>query len=465
MVLLMSHTYNSRRLGFAMRNHKIKILIMLPVALCLVFLSGCLMRISADNLYRLPQISEDYLRLQAHINTVLSEGAEFSAPTGGPNRQSVQVKDLNGDGVDEVLAFFRITGYSALKIYIFERVDGDYSVAEVITGIGSAIESIRYVDMDGDGTKEIVVGWQLGDALSHMEIYSLNDFNAVLLQSAEYDGITIVDLNGDGTEDVLVVRLPSMESEAVAQIFYMTPEREVLTAQASLSTGIESFQRMMRGFLADGAPAVFVEGEGTFENGTFVTDILAFNGGVFSNISRRTASGVSDANVRYRRILSADINDDGVLKVPTPRRLLSPLETAYYAMDWFSFDSRGLSSLALTTYHNPTDEWFLILPRDWRGQVTVRREDVVSGERTVIFSHITYAEGPFEDFLRIFRLTGDAREERSRLPGRVRLLAEGTSVYAFEILVPPDSFGLTINEEIIAENFHLIFSDWLAGTI
>jgi hypothetical protein len=319
--------------------------------------------------------------------------------------------------------------------------------------------------MDGDGVMEIIVGWQLGDALKHMEIYSIKDFHAVLLQTAEFEGITVYDLNGDGNDDVITVRLPSQDSGAVAQIFSLMPDGEIVTAQARLSNGIEVISRVMRGALIDGVPAIFVESEGRFDEGGFVTDICAFRNGDFVNISIKGLSGVSEETVRHRRILSADINNDGILKVPIPRRLRAQSETAYYAMDWYSFNSNGASRLALTTYHNHTDEWFLILPLDWRGRVSVRREDVVTGERTVIFSFIAGEEGPFEDFLKVYRITGDAREERARLPGRARLISEGNAVYAFELLAQPNSFGLTFSERLIRDNFRLIYSDWLAGTI
>ena len=95
----------------------------------------------------------------------------------------------------------------------------------------------------------------------------------------------------------------------------------------------------------------------------------------------------------------------------------------------------------------------------------MRREDVVPGERTVIFSYISEEFGPHGDFLNVYKITGDIREERARLPGRVRLASEGTAVFAFELLAPPNSFGLTFDETIIRENFRLIYSDWLAGTI
>jgi len=430
-------------------------------------LSGCL-NISAEDLYSLPEVSEEHIRLQWQINTVLNQGAVFSPPSGGPNRQAVQLRDLDGDGINEVIAFFSIPDDSSLKIYIFQMVGGDYAVAEIIEGVGTSIQSVRYVDMNGDGVMEIVVGWQMGDALRHMTIYSIKDFHAVLLtQPVEYESITVYDLNGDGNDDIIAVRLPSLESGAEAEVFMLMPDAEMVSAEVRLSSGVESITRVLTGKLIDGVPAVFVESEGRFEKGDLVTDICIYRDGSFTNISTKGSSGVSEETVRETvrmRILSSDINKDGVIKVPMPRLLRAQSETAYYAIDWYSFNSMGYSRLALTTYHNNTDEWFMILPFDWRGKVSVRREDVVTGERTVIFSYISGENGPHEDFLKVHRITGDAREERARMPGRVMLITEGMAVYAFELLAPPNSFGLTFDETLIKANFRLIYSDWLAGT-
>ena len=440
-----------------------KTALILMISLAALVLAGCL-RVSADDLYKLPEVSEEYLRLQAQINTVLSQGAEFSPPTGGPNRQAVQLKDLNGNGINEVLAFFSVPGESTLKIYIFRMIDGDYTVAEVIEGTGAAIESVRYADMDGDGIVEIIIGWQMGASLKFFTIYSIKDFHGVLLAREEYSELTVFDLNGDGNDDIVALRLPTQEIGALAMFYTLMPDGEIVNEEARLSSGIEAITRVLTGRLLDGVPALFVESEGRYEEGSFVTDVFAFRDGGFSNISLQVSGGISEDTVRQRIIYSSDINKDGIVKVPIPRLLKAQSETAYYAIDWYAFNSSGAIQLALTTYHNNFDEWYLILPLDWRGRVSVRREDVVSGERTVIFSYIVGEEGPYEDFLKVYRLSGEIGEERANLPGRTVLMSEGASVYAFELLAPPNSFGLTFDETLIKENFRLIYSDWLAGT-
>ena len=444
-----------------MRMGAKRILITIIAAFITVSLSGCL-RIAAEDLYSLPHASEEYLRLQRQINSILDLGAEFAAPTGGPNRQAVQFKDLNGDGESEVIAFFSMLGDSKLMIHIFDFIDGDYTVTEVIEGVGSGFESVRYVDMDGDGVVELVVGWQMGVALKHMTIFSIKDFHSVLLAERHFAEIAVLDLLGNGNSSVVAISLPTPESGAAAEMFTMMPDGEIVSYEARLSIGIETISRILAGKLLDGAPALFIDSGGRFDDGGLVTDICTYRDGSFVNISAKSASGISDETVRSL-ISSSDVIKDGIVKVPMPRRLRAQSETPYYAIDWYAYNSLGHSSLALTTYHNNFDEWFLILPFDWRGKVSVRREDVVSGERTVIFSYITGDNGPYEDFLKIHKIFGETREERAKSGGRVRLLSDGASVYAFELLTEPNSFGLTFNAALISENFRLIHSEWLEG--
>ena len=438
------------------------IIISLLIPVLVLLLTGCL-RVTAEELYALPVVSEEYLRLQAHIDELLNQGAEFAPPTRGPNRQAVQLVDLNGSGIAEVIAFFSIPGESALNVYIFELIDGDYTIADIIEGVGTEIESVRYIDMDGDGMLEIVIGWQM-QSLRFMSIYSMAGFhNQVLVSGVEYTEISIFDMSGDGTDDVIIFRLPTQETGAAAEVYYLMQDGEIIREEARLSNGIESISRIMTGRLIDDSPAIFIDSEGTFENGSLVTDILAEHRGNFTNVSMISETGISEDTVRHRMAIS-DINKDGIIKVPALRLLIAQSETEYFAIDWYSFRSSGYSNLALTTYHNNFDEWFLILPSDWRGKVSVRREDATPGERTIIFSYFANPEGPHNDFLKIFKLSGENAQERADTGDRILLMTEGNSAYAFELLARPNNFGITFSESVIKENFRLIYSDWLTGS-
>jgi hypothetical protein len=392
---------------------------------------------------------------------ILSQGAEFAAPTRGPNRQAVQLRDLNGTGANEVIAFFSVPGESTLKIYIFELVGDDYTVADVIEGVGTEIESVRYVDMNGNGTMEIVVGWQMGATLKYMSIYSIGGFhNQLLVSGEEYAEITTFDTTGDGTEDVIIFRLPTQETSAISTVFSLMQDGEIVSEDARLSNGVESISRIMTGRLSDDVPAIFIDSEGRFEDGSLVTDILSRQEGVFSNITLQPTSSVSDLTVRHR-MNSSELNTDGIIKIPELRLLIAQSETEYFAIDWYAFMSNGRRTLAMTTYHNNFDEWFLILPFDWREKVSVRREDLTPGERTIIFSYFESEQSTHEDFLAITKLSGDNAVVRATRGNRTLLIVEHTAVYAYELLASPNSFGITFDDNMVRENFRLIHSEWI----
>ena len=149
-----------------------RVLAALLLALTGLLLSGCV-NSTIDELLSLPQPSEEYLELQKSIDEIIRSGAVYSAPSAGSYRQSVQLYDVNGDGVNEALAFFNIAGEKPLKIYVFRLRGSRYETAAVIEGDGTEIASISYLDMNGDGWAEIVVGWKMGSDIQMLNIYSL----------------------------------------------------------------------------------------------------------------------------------------------------------------------------------------------------------------------------------------------------------------------------------------------------
>lgn len=460
---MLLNAVNEAREGGSVHKRKYFISVICLILLMLT-VSGCF-RITADELYSLPQASKEYLKLQELINTVLSSGAEYSPPTSGPNRQSVQMKDIDGDGSNEAIAFFTIAGDKPLKIYLMKQTGGVYRTVDVIEGDGAAIESIRYADMDGDGVSELIVGWQASAALLHMAIYSIKDYQHVQLASTDYSQIETSDMNNDGNSDVIVLRLPSSQFPAEAEMFSIMPDGEVSSNLAPLSKGIESIVNVMKAKLSDGIPALYVEGR--YPGGNMVTDILAWRYNHMVNVTSNTTSGVSEETLRAFKIDSIDIDQNGVVDVPSPKLLVSSSNTQYYTTEWYAFDRFGNKNKIFTTYHDFSDEWYLILPDDWTDKITVRRDDTVPGERTLIFTYIAHsdvtgAQMQPVDFLKIYTLSGDNKEDRAKLEGRFEPLATyGDKIYAAEILT--NEIGITVDKAMVCDNFRLIYSDWTNG--
>ncbi len=102
-----------------------------------------------EELYALPELPERYTALNKQLSAIQESGAEYAAPVSGSNIQPVQMVDLDGDGREEALAFFRQSdGEKPLKIHIFTADDDNsYRQAAVIEGSGLAI-AVDYSDIE-----------------------------------------------------------------------------------------------------------------------------------------------------------------------------------------------------------------------------------------------------------------------------------------------------------------------------
>ena len=124
-----------------------------------------------QELYSLPQLPPKYDALNQCLSEIISGGAEYAAPTSGTNIQAVQMVDLDGDGQEEAVAFFRnAADEKPLKIYIFAAEGESYRQMAVIEGSGTAIYSIDYQDLNGDGEMALLVGWRVSTDLQALSV-------------------------------------------------------------------------------------------------------------------------------------------------------------------------------------------------------------------------------------------------------------------------------------------------------
>ena len=174
----------------------------------------------------------EYESLESQIDALLTNGAEYAAPTSGSNLQSVQMIDLDGDGSEEAVAFFRrASDKKPMKIYIF-KADGDsYERYAVIEGASSQIYSVNYADLDGDGLKEILVGYKSSSDVQGLAIYPLSPGTSESLLTTGYSRYANLDMNGDGKQELLII---CSDEESTARVDYYDWDDGALHAKSSL---------------------------------------------------------------------------------------------------------------------------------------------------------------------------------------------------------------------------------------
>ena len=466
-------------------RRKLKMLLLAGLAL---LLSGCFFR-PADDLYQLPERLAGYDNLDQSIKEIRADleqrsgvSSEYAVIFAGENTSTIQLQDLDGDGDRETaVTFLRLPGAEKpIKICFFTRHGADeYRFSGMIEGEGTAVYRVDFADLNNQGIKEAVVSWQLGTGVYQLGVYTLDglnpgnyeDENTVLpavtpdpgsvtanqLMLTTYNRYTLLDMDRDTRMEVALARLDPGGSGSVLEVYGWNNGAMSVLSSVSLSAGVSSIDSMQSSFVADSllTPALYVCS--TLAEGGRAVDIVAYRDGVLADLTMDPDTGVSREILRGSGQQElADINGDYVLEVPVSTPLPSAGDGAsdFWLTQWAQYSLDGTRTVVSTTYHNRTDGWYLEIPEDWVGQLTISRTDRAVGQREVIFSRWKGEGQEAERFLAIYKLTGPNRSAWASTTNRFILQEDDDTIYAATLLY--NNWDCGLDEAGLRERFHLI---------
>ena len=254
-------------------------------------LAGCGMNNSVEDMFALPRIPDEYTGLSQQIEELVAQGYEYAPPTIGQNIQAVQMEDLNGDGIQEALVFFRKSGdEKPLKILVFEKLGESYELLCTVESSGNSIDCVYYEDLTGDGRNELVVGWKISSTVQSVAVYNIGR-EAIPLMSSGYTRFVVQELNSYDPPGLFVMRSDS-DGAPVAEVYTWQTNILAVSYRCGLSSTMSDLARgsVVKGTLTGGKPAVFITGVN--DNGNAVTDILAWeNTGAVVNVAVDESTG------------------------------------------------------------------------------------------------------------------------------------------------------------------------------
>lgn len=432
----------------------------------LLGLSGCA-GLSTEELYQLPEASKDYYDLQAAINSLLEEGLSYQAPASGARREPVQLTDLNGDGIDEAVAFFR-SAAGEVTVYVLAKEDGVYTPTATIDGAGPAVASVEYADVDGQEGLEILLTYQVSESVPQaLQVYRYDAEGAVNILTAGCSQYFLADLDGDERSEI--VCLTGSGADSPAAISYYDGRDGALThgEELRLSFPYDNLRRAKKGTLSDEAGAMLISG--VTGEGVLVTDIFVDADGVLQQVIPRKdvlhSASVDGAAYAY----PADMDGDGIMEVAVAEALphAAADSTLLFALRWYAVDSSGKSKAKLVTYQNFDENWYFEFPEFWDGAVLVREEDISTTVRAVHFYRILDQAGDqlifdlmdedqVERVLTIYTLRGGNRQRYAEEHGLSVLYSDSEIVYAAELNGKAQPWEGTITLAQVSERFRML---------
>ena len=424
--------------------------------------AGCAMR-TVDQMYCVPKRSQSFSHVQQAMDEAMT-GLEYAAPSSGENQQTVQLADLDGDGVDEYLLFARDKNKTPLEILIFDTDEEETCfLQDVITLSGSQFERIEYEDVDDAPGLELIVGCQVSNQLmGNVSIYSFLSGGAEKLMSASYSQFLTCDLNRDNRSELLVVR-PSEAGEAGEsagasglglRYEYQNGAME-RSLEVPLSAAPEDVKRIVEGKLQSGESAVYLSS--VVGNSAIATDILTVKDGLLINL---TSTADSVPALRNYFVYAGDIDGDGITELPMlfPMRPVTVQNTSdpLYLIGWYSMDLAGEQHSKQYTFHDYSGGWYLELNPQWADRISAEKEG--NSYRFFLWDK----DGvKVQSLFTIYAFTGSSRDQQAAQEDRFPLYRTESTAYAAELHRAARGYGIT--EEHMVKSFHLIQQAWKTG--
>lgn len=437
---------------------------MIPVLLSLLLLGGCTFP-SGDDLLAAPRPSTNYQTLQVELEDLLASGVSYTAPTGGENRSSIQLVDLDGDGVEEAIAFFRGSTSATsnnFQIYIYKRQGDQYVCTGTVEGQGTAVQSVDYPVITPDGRRGMVVTWRLtGDGTGALTMCDFDNacVPGVLLET-EYSAMELTDLTGDGARDLLLLTTDP-GGRRVARLYQYQDDELLLAGEAATSPETVSVERMRSGRVQMNQPAVFAE-ERMASGVGLTTDIFVYNNDTLINLALDGEDSITRSTYRPVSVYATDINADGITELPRAVLMAGYTDAAasdaVFMLDWHVYSVDRPPVAVATTYDNISDGWRLNIDSAWHDRITaVKTTD--SGLSSVTFSEYISANQQIPLFT-IYTATGSTREYYAGRSDLLQLGESAQAVYFARIADDAEQSALAISEQDIKNGFSLVKQDW-----
>ena len=429
---------------------------LLGLTVLILLLGGCSLA-TGDGLLLLPKVPAEYVQLQQQLDAILANGASYAVAETGTNRQAVQLVDLDGDNVEEALAFFR-TDSGAYQVYAFRQEADGYRGLGMAEGYGAALRAVYYPRL-ADGRVGLAMCWGFDEGGSYgMTVYGFSQHGMTELMDIQYGDVTIRDIDGDGTEELAFAVRDSVTGLYSARVYQYRDNQYRVLYEVPMCLEVRSVANMQFGTVESDLLGLYVDSLSTA--GGYVTDLICYDGQTAANRTIDQASGSGGKTWRPASVFCSDINGDGRVDVPVSHTFsYEPNEIEARArLDWYNFDRDGAETLVGSTLHAVSESWYLDWPATWGDQIRVTKGSGAGLSKTV-FSLQKSGEDSAE-ILTLWMFSGDDREQAAAIYKKLSsLTSTAAGIYRYSIPQGADEKVALTGEELKGL-FHTIETSW-----
>lgn len=324
-----------------------------------------------------PSLSGDLKPIAEAINESAGGTYTLEYPSRGVYRSAVVQEDINNDGILEAFAFYSMVDGETITMSINAiafKGDTWKSIAthKIVAG---GVDKILFCDLDADGIKEILVGWEIyGTSEMQLAVYSVGENSLTQRMLQRYTHFITCDLDENDKNEIFVIKTASAEQLNQASLFGLTDEGVIEISTCLLDATVKTVNEPIVDVLSTGKPAVYID---EIKGAGAVTEVLFMEKGALVNPLLQPDTVETLATIRSISFSIKDINNDGIVEIPVQENVPSvarnDVNEKLYLTNWCSFNGEKLIN-QMTTMININDGYYYIIPSKWVGRIAVLKD-------------------------------------------------------------------------------------------
>lgn len=366
-------------------------LMCIVLSFCICLLTGCsALDMTTDSFISPPRTSGEMRDIEQALKKSVNGAYTLKYPTAGDYRSAYIMVDLMDDGVKNfAVAFYSMVGSDnvvTMHLNLMKKTDDRWVSVSDISVAAVGVEKLVLSDLNGDGTKEMIVGWNVYAGLDKkVAAYTLQGATLNSLVQEQYTNFICCDLMGDGRDELFVINHDVDNAVASARFFAFDKGNISQVGSCNIDGAVTSFNEPTLNMLSSGTPAIFID---AFKGTGMQTEIVYYKDKESGLVAPLYQAGMVGLSPTYRSstVACMDINSDGYLDIP----IIEPIynfdlgpehSTLNHMTRWCMYNGSDFS-VSLFAVMNYTDGYYFEVPQKWQDRITVSMS-VESRLRTV----------------------------------------------------------------------------------
>lgn len=349
-----------------------KTICILCAFILMLSLSGCSMPDgNIDTLLSPPAPTGELRNVWQVLQKSAGTDITLKYPSSGEYRSAIIEKDLNSDGTNEAVAFYSTTldNITTMHISLIAKNGDKWLSGGDASLVATGIEKVEFADINGDGTDEIVVSWDVYSGVQRsIGVYSAVAAGLTTRILESQTAYICKDFDSDSNPDILIINRDPKKAVSTAKLLDLTSDGVKEIGSCVLDAAVTEYLDPVT-FTLQNKVAVYIDGiKGT----GMITEMLIIEDGVISNLSFSENTDTAFDTFRPSSATVFDINGDGNYDIPISYLLTqstSSQSNNIYKTNWYSYNGEGIL-LTISTIMNYPDGYFLEIPEKWDASIT-----------------------------------------------------------------------------------------------